>query len=65
MNEDNKKRMKAALAKLALVAYALLTIITCAGVWNYCPEGTVCILAGALFICNGVAVYKLWKKSGD
>lgn len=63
MNEQNKSIIKEGLAKLALVLYALLTIITCAGVWNYCPETTVNILSTALLACNFTAIVKLWKKT--
>ena len=63
MNEDNKTRLMDALRKLALIIYALITIITCMGVWNYCKENFVCLMAGVLLVCNGVAVVKLWKKT--
>lgn len=63
MNDQNKSIIKEGLAKLALVIYALLTIATCAGVWNYCPETTVNILSTALLACNGLAIVRLWKKS--
>lgn len=63
MDNDNKNRLIEGAKKLALIVYALLTIITCAGVWNYCPETTVNILSTALLACNGLAIVRLWKKS--
>lgn len=51
--------------RVALVLYAILTIATCAGVWNYCPEATIKVFAGLLFAANGFAIYRLWKKSGE
>lgn len=63
MTDQNKNNLKEGLVKIALIVYALLTIITCAGVWNYCPEDTVKMLAGVLFACNGLAIVRLWKKS--
>lgn len=63
MNDWNKNNIKEGLAKLALVLYAIITIITCAGVWNSCEEGFVRLMAGVLFACNGLAIVRLWKKS--
>ena len=63
MNDQNKSNIREGLMKLALAAYAILTIATCAGVWNYCPETAVKVMAGVLFACNGLAVVRLWKKS--
>lgn len=55
---DNKSRIKWGLKTLALVLYGLLTIATCAGVWNYNPEGFIKWCALALGLCNaGVIVY--------
>lgn len=47
---------------LAVFAYAMLTIITCAGVWNHNPEPFVKWCAGFLFACNAFAIYKLARK---
>lgn len=63
MNDQNKNNIKEGLVKIAIVLYALITIITCAGVWNFCEEGFVCLMAGVLFACNGLAIVRLWKKS--
>lgn len=59
---DNiKKFLKIA----ALAVYALLTIATCAGVWNYCPEAAVKWFAFALFVCNGFSIYRHAKRLKD
>lgn len=63
MNNDNKNRIIEGAKKVALVAYALLTIAVCAGVWNFCPEKAVCWGAGLLLACNGLAIYSMWKKA--
>ncbi len=47
---------------VCLYLYAMLTIITCAGVWNYNPEGFVKVCAGFLFAANGLSIYCLAKK---
>lgn len=47
---------------VCLFLYGLLTIITCAGVWNYNPEGFVKVCAGLLFAANGISIYCLAKK---
>ena len=65
MNNDNKNRMSVGAKRIALAVYALLTIATCAGVWNFCPEKTVKIGAVLLFLCNAISIVSLWKKSGD
>lgn len=63
MNDQNKNNIREGLAKIALAIYALLTIATCAGVWNFCEEPAVKVMAGLLFACNAVVAVKLWKKS--
>jgi hypothetical protein len=65
MNEDNKKRVTVGAKKLALAVYAILTIATCAGVWNFCPEKAVKFGDLLLFACNAVSIVSLWKKSDD
>ena len=65
MNEDNKKRMKWGLDVLAIFIAALLVIAVCAGVWNYCPEPFVKVLAGVLFAADGYLIYRFAKKIHD
>lgn len=62
MNEDNKNRMKWGLDVLA-IAIAIITVIAvCAGVWNYCPEPFVKVLAGVLFLADGYLIYRFAKR---
>ena len=43
---------------LLLVVFIAITIITCAGVWNYCPELFVKAVAVLLLLSNGcIAVW--------
>lgn len=54
MGNNIKKGLKV----LVLAIYGLLTIATCAGVWNFNPEGFIKWCALALGLCNaGVIVY--------
>ena len=46
----------------ALVVWALLTIITCSGVWNYNPESFIKWCAAALLVCNGIVVWRFGKR---
>ena len=61
----NKTRLEMGAKVVALFLFGLLTIITCAGVWNYCPETWVKWCAGALFVCNGIGIYFLAKRISD
>ena len=60
---DNKSNIIEGAKKIALAAYGLLTIAVCAGVWNFCPEKTICWGAGLLLACNAISIYSLWKKA--
>ena len=62
METDNKLRLAYGLKMIALGLWALLTIITCAGVWNSCPEGFVKWMALALLICNGLVIFFYGKR---
>lgn len=67
MNEENKNRVKWGLNVLAIVVAALVTIAVCAGVWNYCPEPLIKVLAGVLFVAVGYLIYRFaraLKNSG-
>lgn len=61
MNEDNKKRMKWGLDVLACIIAALVVIAVCAGVWNYCPEPFIKVLAVVLFLADGYLIYRFAK----
>lgn len=58
---DNKSRFLAFAKAAALIIWALVAIITAAGVWNAAagakPDGFVCTVAGINLIVNGVAIY--------
>lgn len=61
----NKTRLEMGALVLALVIFGMLTIVTCAGVWNHCPEVWVKWCAGGLFACNAAAIFVLGKKVSD
>jgi len=65
MNDDNKKRISMWLKVAALFIIAIINIVTCAGVWNYCDEPFVCNCAIALFIIDLTAVVYLGIKLKD
>lgn len=62
MDQDNKLRLVFGLKMLALVIYAVLTAITCAGVWNYNPEGFIKWCALAMGLCNGALAVKYYLR---
>ena len=64
MNE-NEYKLNKALEILALFIYAMLTIATCAAVWNSRPGVSVSIFAILLFLANGYVVYRKVKKLTD
>lgn len=62
MNEENKDRLKLGLDVLAIVVACIVVIAVCAGVWNYCPEPFVKVLAGVLFVADGYLIYRFAKR---
>ena len=54
--------MKKFLESLALVLYELITIATCAAVWNSRPGAFISIVAVVLFATNGYIIYRKAKK---
>jgi len=62
MNNDNKIRVMKGIKVIALVIYGILTIATCAGVWNFCPEKAVKVFAGLLLCANALVIYVIAKK---
>lgn len=62
MNKENKNRMLWGAEVFALVIYVLLTIATCAGVWNFCKEPLVNLAAGILMAANGFIAYLTYKR---
>lgn len=47
---------------IAILAWVFATVTTCAGVWNYCPEAFVKVVAVALFLGNGYAIYCMARE---
>ena len=43
---------------LALVAYAIATIITCSAVWNSAPGPFISVVAIVLLVVDGFIAYK-------
>lgn len=58
---DNNSRIKKGIKIIALVVYAVLTIITTMGVMNYCPETAVKWFSAALLACNAGVIYYIAK----
>ena len=58
---DNKSRIAKGIKVVLLALYGLLTIATCAGVWNFCPESAVKWFAGILGLCNAGVIFYLAK----
>ena len=58
---DNNSRIKKGIKIIALALYGLLTIATCAGVWNFCPEPAVKWFTAALFAANAGVIWYLAK----
>jgi Pyruvate/2-oxoacid:ferredoxin oxidoreductase delta subunit len=58
---NNKSRIAKGVKIIALVIYGMLTIATCAGVWNFCPERAVKLFSAALFAANGGVIWYLAK----
>lgn len=57
----NKERMKLGLRVLLLFIWALLTIATCAAVWNLVKNVTLIIASVLLFGFNAIAIRKAAK----
>lgn len=45
----------------ALFLYGIITVATCAAVWNSHPSGTVAVVAGLLLLANGYVIYRKAK----
>lgn len=60
MKENNKDIVKW-VKVIILALYCLLTIATCAGVWNFCKEPLVNWAAGILMAANCFIAYITFK----
>lgn len=64
----NKTRLEMGAKIIALVILGMLTIVTCAAIWNHSSEACGAIepwvkwCAGALFACNAFAIFVFGKK---
>jgi len=65
MEQDNKDNIIKWLKILAIIAYAIATIITCSAVWNSKPDVFISLVALALFAVNGYIVYRKAKALKD
>lgn len=62
MNDKNKNEF-AFFAKMAfLFVWGMLTIVTFAGVLNYCPEAFVKWCAGIVFAMNGIIIWRYARR---
>lgn len=61
MKENNKGIVKW-VKVIILALYCLLTIATCAGVWNFCKEPLVNWAAGILMAANGFIAYLAFRQ---
>lgn len=50
--------MKEYIKILLLFIYALVTIATCAAVWNSKPDVSISIVAAILLLANGYLIYR-------
>lgn len=62
MEQENKSRLEKGLKVLAVFVYALITIITCAAVWNAGVGAFLSVVAFALLASNGYMIYNEVKK---
>ena len=63
MTPENKNRIVKGAKILALTLFAIITIATCVGVWNFCPAPFVKWCAGILMAVNAVAIYVIAKNT--
>ena len=55
------KSSKMFLLTAALFLYGIITVATCAAVWNSHPSGTVAVVAGLLLLANGYVIFRKAK----
>ena len=56
------KSFKMFLLVSALVIYGILTVATCAAVWNVETKHVLDVVAGLLFLANGYVIYRAAKS---
>lgn len=62
---DNKSRLREGLEYMLLIIWTLVTIMTCAAVWNFVSNPTFIVTAVLLFGFNIVGVVKAAKKINE
>ena len=62
MTPENKYRVNLGIKVFGLFAWAILTIATCAVVWNAKAGAAASILAGALLLANAVVIFLIVKS---
>ena len=62
MNEKNKSELAFFAKILALAVWGLISIITFAGVLNYCPESFVKWCAGIVLVMNGIIIWRYARR---
>ena len=62
MNDKNKSELAFFAKILALAVWGLISIITFAGVLNYCPEPFVKWCAGIVLVMNGVIIWRYARR---
>ena len=61
MNEQSKHNMNRGLGMLLIIIWAMLTIATCAMVWNFIPAILNSLVALGLFAFNSVAIVQKFR----
>ena len=61
MNELSKHNMKRGLGMLLIVIWAMLTVATCAMVWNFIPTILNSLVALGLFAFNAAAIVQKFR----
>lgn len=61
MNEKNKQRWSFDLKNIAILAWGVLTVITCVAVWNSKPDTFTTVMSVLQLLANGYAIYRVAK----
>lgn len=62
MNDKNKSELAFFAKILALAVWGIISIITFAGVLNYCPEPFVKWCAGIVLVMNGIIIWRYVRR---
>lgn len=61
MDEKNRQRWGFDLKNIAILAWGVLTIITCVAVWNSGSDAFTTVMSILLLLANGYAIYRVAK----